>query len=942
MDVCGSHFSGSPLMSSTALPHIPHVVELTGPPSSSYNADHIDAASAAVISLRSAAVSQRTHPPHPATSARFSISAGALLDVVRLHDTRGRSTLEVACQHGHLHCVRLLLQAGASPNSLAVDTWRTFAAALPLPLLRLLYDPSVLNGADSSASHASLAERLRSTHCPAAAARTLAQLAYRLWTEKVQYMKCPSVVADSATSKMQDGAPPSSIEEQQQQHRQRMSDVPCADAVSDFAAWCKAYAQCQTAQDRVLRPALAALAYDAHEPLARLVMLAVLTRKLSTWLTTVSPHIRNGDSTGNITVSHRSSGNGASCRVSLRELRLQHTVALRLYTQLTCPLGRGLLRAAVEARSAICAAVELREEKAAALLLASAQAATLSAASPPSPQQQQRPAPTSNADTPADRADPSAAETAREATEGSVFADAVKPAERSANIRGASQQQQQQSTQLPLSEAAKARRELQALYASVMAEVQHLNECLVAEQQRVTEEGVDASQGHNNSGGGGLQAATDDERTLSCTATVLRGRRVNSRRGDQDAARTLGTEGESLDDTPSYVLVVIPSALALQHARWNAQSRATTTTGAIKAPLPRSCSSVVEPTLWCAAHTPRQVWVQLPRHLHLNSLLRTHDGGGYGVVSQDMPLTAPVQRGDLITFRHTRRTSWSTLAVPQFVAQAIFSEGRTLPYITVSAGHPTAMLPYVAPPASVVLPFTAVPPSVNSSGGAATVAATSSSQQLLRQLRGATTITLHACCIPSLYLDGLPKPHRGDAQHPLDWLQARPTAMPDAVSRERNRHTCDSCDDYTDVDVLAVLRTRQDFVSRWSHLMWGGVQPCWLAASSSATDAMKDSGTHLGIGNGTGCGSSFCDGRAFSVVNLFGTDEQATANLDDEDNDDDISSNFVKGVTAEKLLLTVRQAPTCCGERAVQWASRADAAGGTAGADVVVDVAVAP
>ncbi|KPI85654.1 hypothetical protein ABL78_5275 [Leptomonas seymouri] len=875
---CGLLASASPLQDT------PHVVQLRE--MANHSDTCIGAASASPLTVEPAAM-----------DARLAHCCPRLRRLLRLGDTLSRTALDVACQHGHLQCVRILLECGLSPNSLSLTAWRTYAPTVSLRLLRLLYDPSVLDGAagsthptrsssgrESNTPRVSLADQLRLTCCPAAAARTLAQLAHRLWTEKVQQLSCPTMSTE---------------------HAERG-----ALAVESFEAWYNAYLQCQAAQDRVLRPALAALAYDAHEPLARLVVLAVLVRKLEMWLTNVPPFIRRGVSSATKWSGTESGLQSRNCIVVssalLRELRLQHTVALRLYTQLTCPLGRSILHAAVGMRSALSEAVELREERAAALLLASAHAT-----SPKTPPQD-------------------AGVTGRDVTQERRLESAATAQKCSGVALEASATSPPQCSQLPPSEAARARRELQAFYTNVLASMQRLDAQLAAEQRGVTADMSEAQR--NNEGDLVLERG---ESVSTGAAAVLQGRPFNIR-ARRDIIDTSESDDQGAADTPAYLFVVIPSALALQRARWNANRHR----------IPSSNGSspsyeVVEPTLWCSPCTPRAVWVQLPRHLHLDRLLREHDGGGYGVVSQDMPLVAAVQRGDVIAFRHVKPTNGS--APPQFVAQAIFSEPRTLPYLVLAPARHGAP-PYVPPPASLVLPF--APPS--QSGGDASLPSPSclgKAHQQHQQLRRATSITLHACCLPSLYVEGRTAERQQQEvrqQHPLDWLQVRPkTATTD------NRKSDAESGAQADSDILAVLRTNEIFLLRWSRIVWADTQPCWLASTADASSGSSTKGGRQG-----GQLSSIAEGTAIpsggnrstvSLLNLFSADE------DEEDNADEVARSFQRSVAGEKRVLAVRPASAHghaaasaadSNQIAAMWRSRADASAGAAEVDVVVDVSL--
>lgn len=898
---------------------VPHVVQLRQQQQQQHQVGHSSRGiNANAPSPTSAGTLARIPVPDPTAATRFSCHNVRLTALLSLRDAHGRTALDVACHYGHVQCVRLLLQNGLSPNSLALRTLRTdAAAALPLPFLRLLYDPAVLDGSVSVGGHqptsnaprVSLADQLRSTRCPAAAARTLAQLAHRLWVEKAQQQRCPTMQAAEDASRSEAASTEATA---------ITLEKPRPGDGCSYEAWCTAYLLCQAAQDRVLRPALAALAYDAHEPLARLVVVAVLTRKLMEWLTTTPPAMRSGEN---------SSFPAATGVMSLRDLHLHHTVALRLYTQLTCPFGRRLLHDAVAIRSAICAAVELREERAAATLLSSTAPPSIS-----TPESTAAPDEEGGAIGIKKKEDKAKHGIAERSDDGIKADKHGRP-----GPDGLTLEHQQQQQQLPLSEAAKARRELQALYANVIDGVQHLDTLLVAEQRRVTARAAaqEEQQRQCDWPQQRRRQSQDGEAALTGAATVLRGRRVQRSGGGS------GDDDNSESDVPSYVLVVIPSILALQRARWtnnnndnDVSSRSNSINAASTSNLSSCGCAVVEPTLWSPVWTPRQVWLQLPRGLHLDELLRSHGGCGYGVVSHDMPLVAPVQRGDLITFHHIKG---SGSAAPQFVADAIFSEPRMLPYLTVTVKHPQQEMPYASPPTSLVLPFTHGPQSEGASttpfsASPSPRSATATATQRSQQPRCATSVTLHACCLFSLYLEGTagtsqPRDDEVPQPHPLDWLQARPSVSSGSESKGGKGVAADA-------DVLAVLRTQPKFLSLWLRLVWTGVQPCWLASVREPTNA----------GGAQAERSSALDrnGRHTpALVHLFGTD----------DHDEEVATmksagdDLLRGAVTEKRLLTVRLASAVdAGEEensvlVSDWPSRADAwLAKAASADYVVDV----
>ncbi|CBZ24276.1 conserved hypothetical protein [Leishmania mexicana MHOM/GT/2001/U1103] len=860
------------------------------------------AASGAVASI-GGPVSQ----PAPTGLGRGLCSSVFSVWGLHLMDTLGQNALDVACRRQHLPCVRLLLQAGLSPNSLATLVSDKCVDSLPLPLLRLLYDPSLLEGADGSRGtpHMGLAERLRQPSCPAAAAsRTLAQLAFRLWTEKVQ----------------------------------QLSMVPQAADGEGFALdhWRRAYTRCLAAQDRVLRPAMAALEFDAYEPMARLVVLSVLTRKLNDWLITAPSSVRFGAADLPLGTSGSLQGDAASSKSSptlsqpqpappsLRQLRLQHTVALRLYTQLTCPLGRALLRRAVDARCAVCDALAAREDRAASALLAAS--AALSA--------------------------PSTAEAASVGGEGAELAKrdaAMVPTEASVPLPpGASS--------LAPSEPLKSRQELQGLYERVLADAHTLDARLVAEhQQRICAmEARGESERHYRPGGTRPRYLRASLAATHGVATVLRGRHHGHH---TYAIRHSHRSESSHDDEVSalYALAVIPSAEALQSARW--ETSAILRNG--ERPRPQHTTAgvhrVVEPTLWTFTSTPQQVWLRLPDGVDLDCLLRENNGGGFGVVADDMPLTAPVQRGDLVAFRCTSGGdgaggSADTSArvaqqqepqqdakaeerrhSPQFVVQQVFSERRTLPYLVwKSATAEDKDLQHQPPPTSLVLPYAAA---------AGTPAWTVPHRAAPQSTSGATdphqdSITLHACCLPVSYVARMTSAQLHD-RHPLDWLlQARRAASSSPSASKSGL-----------ADVLTTLQWSAEWTARWAQTVWAGGQPCWLKERVRTTN--DSNGASQGHGdNSRECGkhpssrSPGCCTRdgGRDVVHL--TDPFCT--FDDANAADGRDSFAVDGGRRSlRVLRTLTSGDTAPNEAQrlsaeVDWPSRAEGCSVVVTADVVL------
>ncbi|KAG5510629.1 hypothetical protein JKF63_06927 [Porcisia hertigi] len=718
--------------------------------------------------------------PDPINPGRSLCTATSSLWGLQLVDTLGRNALDIACRRHHLPCVRLLLQAGLSPNSLATLAYDKRVDSLPLTVLNLLYDPSLLEGAGSfdNTSCGGLAQRLRQSTCPAAvASRILAQLSLRLWKEKVQ----------------------------------QRSTMPQASDGKCFALdqWLSAYAQCQVAQDRVLRPAMAALELDAYEPTARLVVLSVLTRKLKDWLTTTPPFVRypandlpadNSDYPRREEVSSRTSSNTLSrpqlVQPSLRQLRLQHTAALRLYTQLTCPLGRALLRRAVDARCAVCDALTARENRAASVpLIASAATTTLS--------------------------------TAGTASGGrKVAEDEEKNA--AAMSTATPLLSAPATSSLALTEPQKVRQELLDLYARVLTDAHALEECLLAEHhQRISAVGaVDGSSERDHRHGRTPPRHLRVTSTpTSGVATLLRGRDDDRHTATMPRPRRNGT-GQSNSAPPLYALAVIPSEAALRSARWPA--------GALR---------VVEPTLWAFTNTPQKVWLRLPDGIDFDRLLHENSGGGFGVVADDMPLTAPVQRGDLVTFRCSRggggggddgggggRSGDISAIVKQkqrdvggeerrhgaaFIVQRIFSEWRTLPYLVWrSATTEDKEHQHQPPPSSLVLPYAAAAVSPTGTG----VPCMASPPEKIGTDPRRDSITLHACCVSVSYVARIASTQLRN-HDPLDWLlQTRGTATHSSSSTESGMG-----------DVLMTLQSSEEWTARWAQTVWAGYQPCWLS-----------------------------------------------------------------------------------------------------------------
>lgn len=102
--------------------------------------------------------------------------------------------------------------------------------------------------------------RLRTSLCRSAAADTLADLALRLWCDKVKHSpKTPA-------------------------------PVPPHDGDLSFRrVWEEWWRAHHAGQDRVLRPALASLGHDPHHPAARVVLLRVLSRKIHEYGTLLHP-----------------------------------------------------------------------------------------------------------------------------------------------------------------------------------------------------------------------------------------------------------------------------------------------------------------------------------------------------------------------------------------------------------------------------------------------------------------------------------------------------------------------------------------------------------------------------------------------------------------------------------------------------------------------------
>ncbi|CAM41864.1 conserved hypothetical protein [Leishmania braziliensis MHOM/BR/75/M2904] len=727
-----------------------------------------------------ALISRSVGQPASTRPARSLCSSVSSVWSLHLMDTLGRNALDVACRRQHLPCVRLLLQAGLSPNSLTTLVSDKCVDSLPLPLLKLLYDPSLLEGADSSGSTPpiGLAERLQQSTCPAAAAsRTLAQLAFRLWTEKVRQVSMAPQAAD--------------------------------DEGFALDQWLRAYARCQASQDRVLRPAMAALEFDAYEPTARLVMLSVLTRKLNDWLTTTPPSVRC--SASNMPVGSTVSLQGAEpsswsfstpsqaqpAPPSLRQVRLQHTVALRLYTQLTCPLGRTLLRRAVDARCAVCDALAARGDRVAPVPISTSAIALT----------------------------PSTADAASGGDEGTE----IMKRRAAVNLTAASVPLVSVASSLALLEPVKSRQELRDFYERVLADAHALDARLVAEHQESIS-AVERSGGskrhcrHSRTPPRHLHAYPD---ATTGVATVLRGlhhephttfmRRAHRRdRGHDDGVSAL------------YALAVIPSADVLQSARWvtseesrNAQQQQSQQQSTAQRST-AGAHSVVEPTLWSFTSTPQHVWLRLPDGVDFDRLLRENGGGGFGVVADDMPPTAPVQRGDLVTFRcsccgdgagglgdasardaqqQKDLNAEERCRSPQFVVQQVFSERRTLPYLAwKSATAVDNDRQHQPPPASLVLPYAAASQRIS--------IATNPPRD---------SITLHACCLPVSYVVRMTSAQLHNS-HPLDWLlQTRHVATSSPRASESDLF-----------DVLTTLQSSAEWTARWAQTVWAGYQPCWL------------------------------------------------------------------------------------------------------------------
>lgn len=173
---------------------------------------------------------------------------------------------------------RLLLLAGASPYTVPPEVLRaclTSGAAgdddgSHRTLVELLHSPGVaLDPPPPPQSQApSLLQRIRLAATASSAADRLAQLAWRLWSEKVRQL----------SPFPQEGEPGEERDEEQQGQQ---GQQPASGSGGGFSA--ERMRAVAAAQDRVLRPALAALSFEPGHPAARLALAAVLGRKLRDW-----------------------------------------------------------------------------------------------------------------------------------------------------------------------------------------------------------------------------------------------------------------------------------------------------------------------------------------------------------------------------------------------------------------------------------------------------------------------------------------------------------------------------------------------------------------------------------------------------------------------------------------------------------------------------------
>lgn len=248
----------------------------------------------------------------------------------------------IACRQGSDPLVRLLLTRGGASVYGIGHFFGVSRPAIPPPLLRLLAEPQLLNGLTPPdkypSSSAALMARLQSASCPTAASRELSSLAYQLWSRKIE-AEVESIAAE----------------------------LPglAAGGNGDASRVAQVLQRGIEAHDRVLRPAMAALHYDAHNPLARLCLLAVLLQKLRTWLPVSAPSTYPSE-----TASARSSDDRVLHPPLLpRAIRRHYATALQMYGDLTSAVAWELLERAVVAHITVCGAVQRRIQAAAARVM---------------------------------------------------------------------------------------------------------------------------------------------------------------------------------------------------------------------------------------------------------------------------------------------------------------------------------------------------------------------------------------------------------------------------------------------------------------------------------------------------------------------------------------------------------------------------------------------
>lgn len=277
-------------------------------------------------------------------------------------------------------------------------------------------------------------------------------------------------------------------------------------------------------------------------------------------------------------------------------------------------------------------------------------------------------------------------------------------------------------------------------------------------------------------------------------------------------------------------------------------------------------------TAWMPKDQLQLVWLRLPPAMDLHATLR-QCGGAYGVVEHDMPLQAPVQRGDVVAFRlNELAVRFDAVEIIPAMAPRAHG-GRHVELHCVwrrqqGRRHPAAethcltalceweRLARERQRESRALRSRAHhhhsrrSTSSSSSSTSSSLERTEESEEMLRldwrtseQLTAndhnssngggdgvVSCVVLHCVpCAPRGQVEG------GDfsvqQHHPLEWLEAvapTPPATPDADSGYGDGEPTRALDASLPRDVIAALLVRRALVQCWAHIVWAGTQPCWL------------------------------------------------------------------------------------------------------------------